>query len=629
MVWVRRGLLLLVISVAGAWLGAWGAGRALGAEASRPQERLAVAQRGDLVDSVSASGVLSLPHQEALSFGTAGTLAELLVAEGDQVRQGQALARLDTSTLASLRKSVAQARVSLRNAKDALEALKAGPAAASTQASLHKSVAQARVSLSNAKDALETLKAGPDTKALAAAQGRVATAQVGLDNAERDLVLARSDWETKLATATDQVRTSEDSYSRVFERYLGVVLQPAQRVQDPGALLASWRADLDALFNPWASAETAAGWLAQDPADDPATPWNESVLYAWRNFSPSRPAPATIRAEMDAAWEALDKARSGLATQQTQSAKALASAENALARARETLQTAQDDVATLREPPDADRVALAQAEVAAAQAFLANALEAEAKATPDADSVALAEAEVAAAQASLANALDREAKATLAAPFAGVVGSLSFKAGQSTAANAVIVTVVDPTEIQLQGAVNEADVARIQPGQEVSITLESLPGLTLQGRVITVALVGRTQQGVVSFPVAVQVQAARGVSLREGMTASATITAARQSGVILVPPRALRGTLAAPKVAVLSNGIKEERAVTISGLTTQSAAITAGLQPGDVLVIPASTGTALTNFQGAFRGFGAGGFGVPAGGGDRGAPPAGGAQRQR
>jgi multidrug efflux pump subunit AcrA (membrane-fusion protein) len=323
---------------------------------------------------------------------------------------------------------------------------------------------------------------------------------------------------------------------------------------------------------------------------------------------------------MDKGWEALDKARAALTTQETQSAKALAIAENSVARAQESLQDARDALTDLQAPPEADQLALDKAQVAAAETALAAF-----RPGSEADDLALADADVAAAQAALATAQDREAKAALKAPFVGVVGAISVKQGQSVAANTAIVTVVDPTEVQMLGAVSEVDVARILADQAVTITLDAIPGVTLQGRVTTVALIGRTQQGVVSFPVTIQVRAARGVAPREGMTASATIITARQSGVILVPPRALRGTLAAPKVEVLSSGKREERAVTISGLTTQSAAITAGLQPGDVLVVPASTGSALTSLQGNFRAFGgAGGFNIPGGGG--GARPAGGGQ---
>lgn len=552
MTWVWRGLLLLVVGVGGGWLGLVGAQRALGAENPAPQERLSVAQRGDLVDSVSASGTLSLPHQESLIFGSAGTLQELLVTEGAEVREGQVLARLDSGT----------------------------------QATLRKATAQARVNLAKAKEASESLTAGPEAKALTAAQAKVETSQVALDNANRDLSLAKTDWTAKLDQAREQLTDAGEAYALVFERYLGIDLTHEEEAREAGELLTAWGADLDKLFDPYGRAEISKGWYADDPTDDPATRWNEMVLYAWRNFAAARPAPATVRAEMDAGWTALDKARTSLVTQETQSAKALANAENAVARAKETLEDARNALTDLRAPADLEDLALAQADVAAADS-------------------------------ALATALDREAKTVMRAPFAGVVGTLNVKQGQSVAANTTIVSLVDPSEVQLEGAVNEVDVARIQTGQEVTITLEAIPGATLQGKVVTVALVGRNAQGVVSFPVTIEVQRGSAVALRDGMTASATIVTARQSGVILVPPRALRGTLAAPRVEVLSKGKREERTVTISGLTTQAAAVTSGLQPGDVLVLPATTGSALSSLPGGFRAFAGGGAVQLQGGGGR------------
>ncbi len=65
---------------------------------SVPQETTEVT-RGDLVISVSVSGNLEMPHKTDLSFGTTGTVVEVLVDEGDSVVKGQTLARLDAQSL--------------------------------------------------------------------------------------------------------------------------------------------------------------------------------------------------------------------------------------------------------------------------------------------------------------------------------------------------------------------------------------------------------------------------------------------------------------------------------------------------------------------------------------------------
>ena len=50
---------------------------------------------GDLVNEVSVNGSLVFPNRQTLTFGTQGTVEDILVEEGQAVREGGPLARLD------------------------------------------------------------------------------------------------------------------------------------------------------------------------------------------------------------------------------------------------------------------------------------------------------------------------------------------------------------------------------------------------------------------------------------------------------------------------------------------------------------------------------------------------------
>jgi multidrug efflux pump subunit AcrA (membrane-fusion protein) len=54
-------------------------------------------KRGNILETVSSDGNLIMPREFELRFGTAGTVEEVLVEEGDVVREGTLLARLDNS----------------------------------------------------------------------------------------------------------------------------------------------------------------------------------------------------------------------------------------------------------------------------------------------------------------------------------------------------------------------------------------------------------------------------------------------------------------------------------------------------------------------------------------------------
>ncbi len=68
-----------------------------GTEATEYQ--IATVQRGDIAVDITASGNLELSDKRSLSFGTSGTVGEVLVEEGDSITKGQVLARLDAPQL--------------------------------------------------------------------------------------------------------------------------------------------------------------------------------------------------------------------------------------------------------------------------------------------------------------------------------------------------------------------------------------------------------------------------------------------------------------------------------------------------------------------------------------------------
>lgn len=87
--------------------------------------QLATVTVGDLTVDISASGNLALSVMEDLAFEMAGTVEEVMVAEGDSVTEGAVLARLDTSEwedeIASLEMSLLEAEINLENAEMDLE----------------------------------------------------------------------------------------------------------------------------------------------------------------------------------------------------------------------------------------------------------------------------------------------------------------------------------------------------------------------------------------------------------------------------------------------------------------------------------------------------------------------------
>lgn len=181
----------------------------------------------------------------------------------------------------------------------------------------------------------------------------------------------------------------------------------------------------------------------------------------------------------------------------------------------------------------------------------------------DAARAALARAEAAlgSAQASVADAgaalrMDEtnRAKAAIRSPIDGVVLTRSAEPGNAVAASLQAVTLLtlaqDLRQLNLQVKVDEADVGLVRPGQKAGFTVSSWPSRSFPAAIRRVAYGSTTTDNVVTYATDLTVDNAD-LSLRPGMTATATIAATERRGVLTVPNTALRftPTVAGPEAA--------------------------------------------------------------------------------
>lgn len=160
-------------------------------------------------------------------------------------------------------------------------------------------------------------------------------------------------------------------------------------------------------------------------------------------------------------------------------------------------------------------------------------------------SVAIARAGVAQAQASLRSDTTNLAKAHIRSPINGIVLARKVEPGQTVAASLqapVLLTLAeDLAQMQLQVDVDEADVGRIQPGQEATFSVDAWPGRNYHARITRISYGAQTKNGVVSYLTTLAVKN-DDLSLRPGMTGTAEITTLARTNILLVPNAALRFT---------------------------------------------------------------------------------------
>jgi len=180
-------------------------------------------------------------------------------------------------------------------------------------------------------------------------------------------------------------------------------------------------------------------------------------------------------------------------------------------------------------------------------------------------------------------------KAVIVAPFDGVVADITITEGEEITAATLAtpaITLVDTSEIEMRGFIDEIDIAMVQLGQAANITLDALSDEEVKGEVAFISLVGTIRAGVVSYDTTITLENPV-AGLRDGMSATAEVIIERRDDVLLIPNRAIRGTLQNPTVVVLVDEQVEEREITLGltdGINTE---ILSGLEEGEKVVLPA------------------------------------------
>ena len=309
------------------------------AEEEAAQTQLVPVTRGDLVNDVSVTGTLAYTTRETITFGQQGFVSDLTVSEGDRVSAGDAIAVLDTETVANLEKAIAQARIDVRNAEDALEEAR-NPHTSAQIAKGEDDVANGRLDLQKAEEALNELGV--------VSADLLVQARIDILNAQADIETAQG---SKVTLVTPTFQEVVNAQSRVTAAR--VALQDA-------------RDDLDVLLKP------TDGDIAAAEADITKARLDLAVardaLDALSNvtevdLAKAQAAVADAQLDLEMAQDDLDKLTNPTAVD-------LAKAQAAVADAQLDFETAQEAVDEATTPATAENIADYEADINSAQESL-------------------------------------------------------------------------------------------------------------------------------------------------------------------------------------------------------------------------------------------------------------------
>ncbi len=564
--WIIGIIVLLVAGALAYFTLGQGGGETATAPTPTPLGTLPPVSASDRV--VAEAEVVPIRDVE-LRFESGGTVAEVLVSEGDQVRRNDALARLDTrdlelsieeaaARLAQARADyelllegatpdeVAAAQAQIANAEAALaqtqaQAMQREAAISKSQAEVARAtgqfqstrgrvtdadIAAAQARVEEARVALAKLEAGPETVDVATAQAAVDQQRAALQDTRDSLSAAKTQAELDLQKAAEAVRKAQVDYSNAYWNW--------QYVRDHG----SAPPETAAAPQPQLSDQSEQGYRDQlNKAEIALREAEKNVEDRRVALENARQAEITgvqeVEARLDDAQARLDDVLLGADDDELASARAtLAQAEADLAQlvgeqragdiasAQAAIESAQADVTAAQADLEGAfaNTQAAQAELERRQAELDNLTAAPRKPEVDQKEAVILQEEVRLKQT------ERELeKATLLAPMSGTVVEVDLEVGERIEMTQVVIRIADFSEWEIETTdLTELGVVRVQVGDPVEITFDALPGVTLQGSVKSIQDIGKNAQGDIVYKVTVTPEE-WDERLRWGMTATVSI----------------------------------------------------------------------------------------------------------
>jgi HlyD family secretion protein len=239
--------------------------------------------------------------------------------------------------------------------------------------------------------------------------------------------------------------------------------------------------------------------------------------------------------------------------------------------------------------------------------------------------IAAAQAQLASAEAAVLTAQQNLDSTTLYAPMDGDVNSINGVVGEAVgtgggttaeapggqaplptaAASTAFMQIGNVSAMEVVIPFAEADAARIAFNQEAQITFDAVPNLTISGHVIAVASSATVSSGVVNYYATITLNQTD-KSLKQGMTANATVVVSKATDAITVPNLAITHTGGQAYVTVYAAGQQTRTAIDTGVVGDQYTEVTGGLNDGEQVVLPT---VRVSSSSGSTRGGGFGGGG--------------------
>jgi HlyD family secretion protein len=178
------------------------------------------------------------------------------------------------------------------------------------------------------------------------------------------------------------------------------------------------------------------------------------------------------------------------------------------------------------------------------------------------------------------------------APFSGVVLSAEVLSGDMVSRGSILLVFVDLSRVRLKAEVDELDIGKVQTGQKVTITSDSLGNEKLGSKVERVSPGAEVINNISIFTVSTVLNNKDG-KLKPGMSADLSILISADKGLI-IPSKAVTSVRTRSYVKVYIDEEIETRKVNVGADDGRNIVVLEGLEEGELVIIPVAPGFQLT-----------------------------------
>lgn len=502
----------------------------------------------DVSTSTTVSGTINAARSATLTSQAAGKITAVYKKEGDTVRAGEVVLRIDSSSqdnqLAQAESRYRVAGITLKTAE--MTDLK------QTKQQLESAVSQALAQQLSAEVNLRNFT-DKDTsdQTIANLQQQIKQAEISLINAQNSLKsLQDYDTSAEQQTLSDlSVQQAQLNLNTAETRLVALTTQqdPAATQSEIDAQLASLEASRLSLQNAKVNSQTAAATIGQKKVQ-------------------------------------IETAR--LAVEQAQDS--VTAANNNLAMTQKTIGARANDLEVLQ-----SNVEQAKSSVTLARASLAAFADTQKKS--DLQLQSAKEQEYQALLTLNAQKLSSD-NYVVKAPWNGVITALDVEQGDVANSGTAVAEMADQATWNVEAYIDEVDILNVKTSQDATVTIDPYASKTFSGKVI---YVGHTlitnSQNVAAYAIRIQLTTPP-TTLVAGMSCDASITVSVAKGVLAVPVESILSENGKKYVTVITTGADKKTTTTKTEVKTgiegdEYVQITSGLKAGDRILRKASTTT--------------------------------------